>query len=58
LLSKDEEKVFDNFLSKMVRLDVLVRDSARRGRGAYRFTHLLHHLYFVLEAGREWAKKV
>jgi Holliday junction resolvasome RuvABC ATP-dependent DNA helicase subunit len=57
LLSKDEEKVVDSFLKKMVRLDVFVRDSSGRGRGAYRFRHLLHHLYFVLEAARERAKK-
>jgi AAA+ ATPase superfamily predicted ATPase len=50
-LSQDERKVFDNFLRRMEKLGVLVRD-AERGPGAYRFTNLLHYLYFTLEAAR------
>jgi AAA+ ATPase superfamily predicted ATPase len=52
LLSKDEEKVFDNFLGKMRQLGVLVSDSSDRGPGAYRFPNLLHRLYFALESQR------
>lgn len=48
-LSGDEVRVFDNFLRRMEKLDVLARDP-ERGAGAYRFTNLLHYLYFMMEA--------
>jgi hypothetical protein len=50
-LSGDEVSVFDNFLRRMSQLNVLSSD-AEQGRGAYRFTNLLHYLYFWLEAER------
>lgn len=50
-LSGDEVGVFDNFLRRMTQLDVLSSD-AEQGRGGYRFTNLLHYLYFWLEAER------
>ena len=50
-LSKDEQRVFDNFLRKMRQLEVVTRDP-ERGAGAYRFTNLLHFLYFSMEASR------
>ena len=52
LLSKDEAGVLDNLLNKMIGLDVLVRDPATGGPGAYRFRHILHRMYFMLEAMR------
>lgn len=48
-LSGDEVSVFDNFLRRMEKLDVLARDT-ERGAGAYRFRNLLHYLYFMMEA--------
>lgn len=53
-LSKDEQKVFDNFLQRMRGLGVIQQDPDR-GRGAYRFSNLLHYTYFWTEAER--AKK-
>lgn len=50
-LSSAEEKVFHNFLSRMKKLGVIQTDP-ERGKGAYRFTHHLHYLYFWLEANR------
>lgn len=50
-LSKEEARVFDNFLRRMTELGVIVPDP-ERGRGAYRFRNLLHYLYFWLEAER------
>jgi hypothetical protein len=50
-LSRDEIRVFDNFLRRMHQLGVLTRDP-ERGAGAYRFANLLHYLYFWLEAER------
>jgi hypothetical protein len=50
-LSAAELKVFDNFLTKMKQLGVMVEDP-ERGRGAYRFTNLLYFMYFQLEAER------
>lgn len=48
-LSGDEVRVFDNFLRRMSELNVLTKD-LERGAGAYRFTNLLHYLYFMIEA--------
>lgn len=50
-LSAEEERVFDNFLRRMTKLGVVTKD-VERGRGAYRFTNLLHYLYFKMEASR------
>jgi len=50
-LSKEEQRVVDNFLRKMRELEVVTPDR-ERGRGAYRFTNLLHFLYFSMEASR------
>lgn len=50
-LTKDELKVFDNFLRKLVELGVIAGDR-ERGRGWYRFSSRLHYLYFWLEASR------
>lgn len=50
-LTSEEEKVFHNFLSRMKKLGVIQADS-ERGKGAYRFIHDLHYLYFWLEANR------
>lgn len=50
-LSKEERQVFDNFLRRMSQLGVIVRD-LERGAGAYRFSNLLHYLYFKFEAER------
>jgi hypothetical protein len=48
-LSGEEIRVFDNFLRRMNELNVLTKD-LERGAGAYRFTNLLHYLYFMIEA--------
>jgi hypothetical protein len=50
-LSKEENRVFDNFLRRMSDLGVIVRDS-ERGPGSYRFRNLLYAFYFRLEAER------
>lgn len=50
-LSKEEIRVFDNFIRRMSRLGIVARD-AERGAGSYRFTNLLHHTYFWLESER------
>ena len=50
-LSKDETRVLDNFLGKMVELGVLVREP-ERGRGTYKFGTRLHYVYFAMEAER------
>jgi hypothetical protein len=46
-LTEPEKRNLDNFLKKMVQLNVLINES---GRGMYRFTNSLHHLYFSLQA--------
>jgi len=48
-LSGEEIRVFDNFLRRMTRLNVISADR-ERARGAYRFTNQLHRLYFWMEA--------
>ena len=50
-LAADERKVFDNFLTKMKGLGVIVED-ADGERGSYRFSNLLHYLYLKLEANQ------
>ncbi|MBI3951047.1 MAG: ATP-binding protein [Acidobacteria bacterium] len=50
-LAREEVQVFDNFLRRMSQLGVVCRDP-ERGAGAYRFTNLLHYLYFQMEAER------
>ena len=49
LLDDTERRVSDNFLRKMVKLGVLIRD-AEKGAGHYHFANLLHYLYFQMEA--------
>jgi len=48
-LSDAEVRVFDNFLQRMKRLGVI---KSGPDRGTYRFTNLLHALYFRMEARR------
>jgi len=55
-LSAAEQKVLDNFLRRMRELGVIAADP-ERGAGAYRFTNLLHYLYFSLEAERARASR-
>jgi hypothetical protein len=55
-LSRDEGRVFDNFLRRMSELMVIGRDP-ERGPGAYRFANLLHYLYFQMEAERAREKR-
>lgn len=50
-LAKEEEKVMDNFLTRMKDLGV-IRPDLERGPGAYCFDNILHYLYFWLEAER------
>jgi hypothetical protein len=50
-LPSEERRVFDNFLGKMKKLGVVVEDP-EKGRGSYRFSTLLHYLYFSMEASR------
>lgn len=50
-LTKEEIKVFDNFIRRMEKLGVVAKDT-EGGPGAYRFTNYLHRLYFWLEAKR------
>lgn len=54
-LPEEEKSVFDNFLTKMKKLGVIEEDP-EAGRGCYRFSTLLHYLYFYKEAVR--AKEV
>ncbi|MBD3234885.1 MAG: AAA family ATPase [candidate division Zixibacteria bacterium] len=49
LLSKTEDKAFDNFLQKMKRLGAIV-PVPDEGRGVYRFQNRLHYFYFYMEA--------
>jgi len=49
-LSKSEIKVFDNFLGRMTDLGAIVRES-EKGPGYYRFSNLLHYLYFAIWSG-------
>ncbi len=51
-LNQEEAKVFNNFLNRMTRLGVIVKEK-EKGAGVYRFVNRLHHLYFWLEHGRE-----
>lgn len=50
-LPREEKRVFDNFLTKMKKLSVIEEDP-EKGRGCYRFSTLLHYLYFYMEADR------
>ncbi len=50
-LPEDERKAVDNFLRKMKGLGVIVEDPDGE-RGSYRFSNLLHYLYFYMEAER------
>jgi hypothetical protein len=47
-LTREEQRVFDNFLRKMRELGVVCPDRDR-GPGAYRFTNRLHYIYFAME---------
>jgi LmbE family N-acetylglucosaminyl deacetylase len=48
-LSEEEGRVLDNFLRRLVKLGVISKDPDR-GPGAYRFTNVLHHVYFWMQA--------
>lgn len=48
-LPKKEGRAFDNFVNKMKKLGVIVDDS-EEGPGSYRFSNLLHYLYFHMNA--------
>ena len=50
-LKEGQKKVFDNFLSRMTELGVLVRDT-EKGAGFYHFANRLHYTYFWLAARR------
>ncbi|MEW6743403.1 MAG: hypothetical protein AB1486_11655 [Planctomycetota bacterium] len=50
-LPEDEKRVFDNFTQRMKELGAIAPDP-EGGPGAYRFTSLLHALYFWMEAER------
>lgn len=50
-LTAEEKRVLDNFLRKMKDLGVIEPDP-EAGPGGYRFTNILHSLYFFIEAGR------
>lgn len=52
LLSDEEKKVFDNFLSRMRRMGVIV---STENRGEYEFPNALHRLYFRMYAHRRGA---
>jgi AAA+ ATPase superfamily predicted ATPase len=54
-LTREEVRVFDNFLRRMTELDVIRRDP-ERGPGAYRFVNELYYVYFWMQGlpeGRE-----
>ncbi|KPK76343.1 MAG: hypothetical protein AMJ79_07015 [Phycisphaerae bacterium SM23_30] len=51
ILGRPEEKVFDNFLTRMTELGVIIR-SPEKGKGYYKFRNLLHYLYFLITAGK------
>jgi hypothetical protein len=51
-LNQQERKVFDNFLQRMRKLEVIIPDE-EGGPGAYKFRNALHLLYFALEAERQ-----
>ena len=48
LLNREERRVFDNFLKRMLDLGVLVRDPELKP-GVYQFRNLLHQLYYRIE---------
>jgi predicted AAA+ superfamily ATPase len=50
-LLPDHARVFDNFLRRMEKLDVIRKDRLH-GPGAYEFTSEIHYLYFWLESQR------
>lgn len=50
-LDAEEARALPNFLTRMKQLGVIVPDH-ERGRGSYRFSNLLHHAYFRMEASR------
>ncbi len=54
-LSEDEKKVFNNFLTKMRKLGIIIPDM-ERGRGYYRFVNDLYPIYIWLES-QKWSKR-
>jgi len=48
-LGKQESNVLDNFLDRMIKLNVIKR-LPEKGRGYYEFNNSLHYLYFRMEA--------
>jgi len=55
-LTRDEQRVFHNFLTKMKKLGVLQPDPDGEA-GAYRFQNMLYYLYFWLETTRAKEKR-
>jgi hypothetical protein len=51
-LTKDEVRVFDNFLRRMTEVGVIQRDPDG-GPGAYRFCNRLHYTYIWMVSGRD-----
>ena len=56
LLDETERAALDNFLIRMKDLGVIVAEP-EGGPGAYRFSSMLHPIYFRLDAGRSDIKK-
>ena len=54
-LTKEEEKVMDNFLQRMKKLGAI--DTDPDVRGGYKFPNLLHALYFTIESQRAKGRK-
>jgi len=52
ILTGEEKKVFNNFLTKMKRLGVIENDP-EGGRGAYRFVNEIYPIYIQMESRRE-----
>lgn len=50
-LKVKEQKVFDNFLKRMIDLGIIVRD-LEKGRGYYKFVNVLYFIYIMLESVR------
>ncbi|MEW6048151.1 MAG: ATP-binding protein [Bacillota bacterium] len=48
-LNDTEEKALGNFVARMKRLGVILPER-EAGSGGYRFSNLLHHMYFLMEA--------
>lgn len=50
-LNESEQKVFDNFLKRMMELGIIIKD-IEKGRGCYKFVNDLYSIYIWLESKR------